>query len=70
MLKPLTKNKAPSKLDKFSTAFFLGIDCHYADGNSLENIIVVVKTTPGQITTGQLGNLRYFTKWTYTCSVL
>ena len=41
----------------------------YADGNSLENILVIVKITPGQIIAldpSHEENLRYFTKFAYT----
>ena len=40
-----------SKVGQISLVFFPGMNLRYADGNCLENIIVVVTITPGQLMT-------------------
>jgi hypothetical protein len=42
-------NIGSSKIGKISPVFFPGINLRYADGNGLENILVVVTITPGQL---------------------
>ena len=37
------------KIGKISPVFFPGINLRYADGNGLENILVAVTITPGQL---------------------
>ena len=69
LLKPPDTNIFSSEIGKFSLAFTPGKNRHDPDGNCLQNILVVVKITPGQIIALGLGHeekLRYFTKCAYT----
>ena len=44
-------NIGSSKIGKISPVFFPGINLRYADGKCLENILVLVTITPGQLKT-------------------
>ena len=62
-------NIGSSKIGKISPVFFPGINLRYADGNGLENILVVVTITPGQLITinsSQRKKSRNLTKCAYS----